>query len=465
MDIDEFLDTETAKLGGKSKIVSSPAASSGGSLRKLEEETLFEKLEMIKEQVKGKKILSAVRGFESVKSQYTDMTRKLLSENRYIFNQLLEINQDLAKSMQNQKSDVTKKTQLIKKLVADAITQLNSGNLSTANKINIEIQELLREIPDVFVEEKGEVKNEVTSFTVLLTKHLQKVARVEFQDKKKALEATIHDAYRYIEKSGGYLPYATFNDVNKMFMMLPDGFVYEKILLYIDILKLFRSSSLGEETRGVLETITKMHQTMQFTPTARPGRVALKNVDEAAQSVAVTSETVKPTEPVKPAEDLALHKEELKPVVTAPSNPPLSINLDEKKEELKPAPATKPAGPIKSAAPEIVDAGKTVIGSMKRSIGKIFGADDKKDEEKAEDAKNPEYVKPFTADGSMHDHKEHLELKAADKPKIDAPPVLAEAAEKKKDDGIKPLSLHGDDKENEPTTKKVAGHSKLSIDL
>lgn len=475
MDIDEFLDTETAKLGGKAKIVSSPGASSqGGSLRKLEEETLFEKLEMIKEQVKDKKILSAVRGFESLKSQYTDMTRKLLSENRYIFNQLLEINQDLAKSMHNQKGDVTKKSQLVKKLVADAIAQLNSGNISTANKINIEIQELLREIPDVFVEEKGEIKNEVTSFTVLLTRHLQKAAKVEFADKKKLLESTIFDAYRYIEKSGGYLPYATFNDVNKMFMMLPDGFVYEKIMLYIDILKLFRSSSLGEETRGVLETITKMHQNMHLpSGNQRPGRVALKDVGtpaaekptlpknelgakiEAAASQVKTEGLAKVSKPAV-AEP---HKETLKPVAEAPKDPPLSIDLTAKKkqEEVKPKIEVVKTKPVEEKK------------DKKGWLSKVFGSND---ESKKSDSKDTgAAVKP---------HPEKMELKNA-APKIDAPPVIAGAVssdikkEEKKEEMLKPLSLHGDEKMGdsiphqqksiEPKKKKVAEHSKLSIDL
>lgn len=268
MDVDDFLEAETNKLGGRAKIVGSGSDDSGKS----KEDSLFGHLDVVREQLKDKNITSALKEFEFLKSRYADMTKKQLMENKYIFNELLKLNLDIINKIESLKGEVHKKISIIQKLLADARARLTAGELNTANKLYIELREIIKDIPSVFAEEKNAVNTQLTAFYVALSVQIQKNSHSAFAVKKNVIEEAIEKAYSYLQAGHKHIPMEIYENINKLFMQLPEGHIYEKALLYNDIIKLFRSSSLGQESSQFIESLISQHHSLIETEKSLPDK-------------------------------------------------------------------------------------------------------------------------------------------------------------------------------------------------
>ncbi|MFP4402816.1 MAG: hypothetical protein ACOC3X_02125 [Nanoarchaeota archaeon] len=244
MDIDDFLDLEISKQGMK--------AGSSGKLKNNDE--LFSELDNLKHVVAQKDFFTALNNLINLKHKYHDLTKKQLNENRFIFNELIKINSDLISKIDLIKQDLYKKINLIQNLIVDAQTKLNEGNISEANKIYLQTKNLIKDIPDILIEEKKALNNQLTAFYVSYSVLIQKKSEQIFIEKKDYLLNVIKKAYEYI-KSGNKFPLKTFEHINKLFNDLPEGHLYQKAIIYNDILKLFRTAALSEENSNIVNTI------------------------------------------------------------------------------------------------------------------------------------------------------------------------------------------------------------------
>ncbi len=253
MDIDEFLENETSKLGGKARIISK--SDTGSDRRKKNQDSnIFSNIAQLKQHLKND-VTVAISEFDYLKNRYADMTKKQFSQNRFIFNELLSANNEIIKKIESMRSDTQKKIMMIDRLLRDAQMKLDSGEVTTANKLYIEIKEIIKQIPDIFLEEKQDISNRVTLFSVSLSTKLQEESSRLFAVKKNELENAIREAYDYMSLHDGQIHKGTYERVNSLFMSLPEGHVYEKALLYNDTLKLFRTSFLADETKEVMSII------------------------------------------------------------------------------------------------------------------------------------------------------------------------------------------------------------------
>ncbi|MFW5990722.1 MAG: hypothetical protein ACOCQX_00695 [Candidatus Nanoarchaeia archaeon] len=254
MDIDEFLEKEAKSMGGKAQIMDKEAP------QKHDNENLFDQLEAVRKQLKENNLTSALQEFDYLKSRYTDMTKKQLSENRYIFNELIRINQEIIKRIDNQRGEFDKRQQMIRKLHSDATNRFNQGEYQTAYKLYIEINEIIKNMSDIFSEEKNRINYELLSFSAALFPRLQQQSDNDFRQKKNVILQEIYNAYQHLKTHNGQLPTDTYEKINKLFQQLPEGHIYEKAILYNDILKLFRSSSLSGETNALVQQMLEQQQ-------------------------------------------------------------------------------------------------------------------------------------------------------------------------------------------------------------
>jgi hypothetical protein len=242
MEIDDFLDIEITKLGTKAI----------SNTKKNDE--LFDELDVLKQLVVNKDFFSALSNLFNLKHKYHDLTKKQLNENRFIFNELIKINLDLISKIESIKSVSYNKINAVQNLIMDAQIKLNNGNINDANKIYLQTKELIKDIPDIFIEEKKALNNQLTAFFVSFSVQMQKKSELIFIDKKKYLIEVINKSYDYI-KTGNKFPLSTYEHINQLFNELPEGHLYDKAVLYNDILKLFRTAALSEENSNVISTI------------------------------------------------------------------------------------------------------------------------------------------------------------------------------------------------------------------
>lgn len=252
MDIDEFLDKEASKMGGKAQIQENNAG-----VGKQSSENILDQLQTVKNQLRENRVDTALKEFDFLKSRYTDMTKKQLSENRYIFNELMRINQEIINKINSQRSDFEKRTQMIRKLLNDSQRRFGNGELQTAYKLYIEMTEIIKNMSDLFYEDKNRLNYEVMSFASQLFPKLQEQTDSAFEQKKNLLLHQITQAYQQLQTNNGELPPKVYENINNMFQQLPEGHIYEKAILYNDILKLFRSSSLSGEASSLVNEMLK----------------------------------------------------------------------------------------------------------------------------------------------------------------------------------------------------------------
>ncbi len=263
MDIDEFLDKETSKLGNKAQI--NEKQGSAGAAK--QDANIFEHLDIVKNQLKQNDFNSALSEFDFLKSRYTDMTKKQLSENRFIYNELIKTNNEIISRIESSRSDFIKKSEMVKRYLEDGKAKLHAGRLNEAHKAYVQLNEIFKQLPDIFYEEKNELKYMVMGFSSELFPKLQEKGKLLFEQKKKALQNEINMAYQQIKSNSGQLSQGAYKKINDLFLSLPKGHIYEKSLLYNDILKLFRTTSFIGETNEVLKQMNMMsNATSQVNP-------------------------------------------------------------------------------------------------------------------------------------------------------------------------------------------------------
>ncbi|MGM5482731.1 MAG: hypothetical protein ACQESF_04685, partial [Nanobdellota archaeon] len=327
MDIDEFLDKEASNLSGSSQVVNK---SSGGGKGPQDNENLLDQLETAKGQLRQNNITSALKEFEYLKSRYTDMTKKQLSENRYIFNELIKINQEIITKIDAQRSEFEKRKQTAKKLLNDGHWRFNNGELETAYKIYIELNEIIKNTPDLFHEEKNSLSYEATAFASILFPKMQERSNALFEKQKDIILQEIDKAYNQLQQNNGELPKETYDNINKQFNKLPEGHIYEKTILHNDILKLFKSSFLSGETTSLVNQMLKQQQGFANSVLGKGHKAPEALNPQTAQKQENNLQTEKPQAKEESKETT---KEKIKPIDNKPEAKGFFNKIVNKKSE------------------------------------------------------------------------------------------------------------------------------------
>ncbi len=237
MDIDEFLNEEADQhksSGGKNQ---------GGEF--YTDRTIEDQILKIKELIGKKQFKEAEKVYFVVKENYVNLAKKQEEERKRLHRELTEINKELLESLNNLKLEIDKKSNVIRQLLAKAGEYLSKGDNNKANRIYLEIRGLFKDLPDAFAEQKMELENEILTF---YSKLINEYNRASFKVLSEKTEK-IHD---HIDKSitlirAGKIEEAKkeYHLLNLLYNELPDGFLYEKSLLYKKILKLYKLTEVG----------------------------------------------------------------------------------------------------------------------------------------------------------------------------------------------------------------------------
>ncbi len=317
MDIDEFLNTEAEK---HKDLVSKGA-------EYFTDKTIEDQIIKVKELIRKKDFKEAEKVYFAVKDNFANLAKKQEEEKRKLHREINEINIELLESLNSLKLEMDKKTEIIKGLLAKAREGLKTGEVKKANQLYLEVRGVFKELPDAFAERKMEMENEILAFYSTLVNAFNKKSFDVLTKKTEEIHDHIDNSLGYIKDRKMDLAKKEFYEINRLYNELPDGFLYEKSILYKKILRLHKLIDMGVEGAAGEINIQK--------PTA-PGEPAKIDTppkkEEAPKIDAPPKEAPKIDSPPKPGEA---------PKIDSPPKPGEAPKIDAPPKKAEDAPKKK----------------------------------------------------------------------------------------------------------------------------
>lgn len=247
MDIDEFLDGELKNNKGTKRGATEATNKSSNSFGVGNSETeLFKQINSVKEMIHNNHNLEGVnRMFFSLKDKYVAIAKKQKQENRYIIQELETMNKEIVQLLHNEKEKLNIKILSIMDLLKKAQMFLANKQINQANNTYIEIKELIKQIPDIFIEKKRTVQNQALQFYIQLTEEVNKISFISLKKRINEITIMIKAVYKEILNNNRDQLEPLYKKINIEYSRLPEGYADEKIRIYGEILHLFKCIYLG----------------------------------------------------------------------------------------------------------------------------------------------------------------------------------------------------------------------------
>ncbi len=244
MDIDEFLETESSDDGksGRKDLVQKQAAEF------ISDASLDSQLAKIRELMQAKKYKDAEKIYFAVKEQYSLLAKRQEEGRKRIHRELMAINKELLEHLNIAKNDMDQKILIINDLLAKARQYMQQGNIDKANQLYIELRAIFKNIPDAFAEQKMLVENQILSFYSQLTNEFNKKNYGKLLEKRDEIVRHTEIATNDVHLNNIDHAKKEYAEINKLYNELPDGFLYEKTLIYKRVLALYQLIEEGVYT-------------------------------------------------------------------------------------------------------------------------------------------------------------------------------------------------------------------------
>jgi hypothetical protein len=237
MDIDEFLSTEAEK--------SEQMSGKGPKEDFYTDRSIFEQIDKIKDLIKQKDFKEAERVYYVVKESYANLAHQQEQERSKMHREITIINKQLMDNLATLKSEVDKQSEIILQLLIRAKEYMAQRDLKKANSIYIEIRQIFKVLPDAFAEKKMALENEILTFYGNLVNEFNKEAYKHLREKELGINKHINAALQYVKQGKIEPAKKEYTIINQLYTELPDGFLYEKTMIYKKILELFKLAESG----------------------------------------------------------------------------------------------------------------------------------------------------------------------------------------------------------------------------
>jgi hypothetical protein len=249
MDIDDFLDKENkgkAKQEGEQEDASPDKASSPPK------DDLMGQIEHIKTLLADKKFEVAETRYVEIREAFNKWTKAHMEEQNKIYVALVNINKDMVNGLNTLRQDTEKNMQRIYELLAKTQQHLGSNEVQVASELFGEIESLFKSLPDISLDKKLKLEHDISAVRVLVRNKSNMVASADFQAKFKNIHNMLTYAFELFKRGQTNQAVQYYHRINTMYDALPVGFLYEKAVLYQQILKLYQSvgSVPGKEPEG-----------------------------------------------------------------------------------------------------------------------------------------------------------------------------------------------------------------------
>lgn len=237
MDIDDFLDKEgkgKAQDGEHKDRPESPAEPPP-------QEALLTQIEHIKSLLTDKKFDTAEKRYMDVREAFTKWTREHTEQQNRIYAALVNVNKEMVNALNTMRQETERNILRIYELLGKTQEHMNKNEMDVANQLFSEIESIFRNLSDLVPDKKAKLEHDLSSVRVALRSRSHVAATAEFQSIFKNIHNMLMYAFELVNRGKMQEALQYYHKVNSMYDALPQGFLYEKALLYQQILKLNQS--------------------------------------------------------------------------------------------------------------------------------------------------------------------------------------------------------------------------------
>ena len=253
MNMDEFLEAEAGKHIAESE-------QNATTEEFISNRTLEDQIRKIRELIKQRKYGDAEKIYYVVKSHYANMEKKQSDERRDLHRELTEVNKELITSLNEMRGELDKRSTVIRQLLIKAKEYIQSGDMYKANKIYLEVKDMFKALPEVFSEKKAELENEIMGFYGHLVREFNKKTYSKLTEKGKLIENHILTALGYLKTGHMEAAKKEYDTIYQLYTELPEGYLYEKTMIYNQILSLHKLTESGVKTTEAKEEVSLMQE-------------------------------------------------------------------------------------------------------------------------------------------------------------------------------------------------------------
>ena len=252
MDIDEFLESEAggeqAKPGRKELVEKQ-------SSEFITDLSIEGEIAKIRELIQARKYKDAEKIYFVVKEQYATLAKRQEDARRKLHRELSAVNKELLEHLDRIKVEMEQKILIINDLLTKARQYMMQGNNEKANELYIQVREIFKQIPDAFGERKMMIENQILTFYSQLVNEFNKKNYGKLLEKRDEIIRHMEIGTNFVNLGNMEQARREYQEINKLYNELPEGFLYEKTVLYKRILTFHQLLEEGvyKETRPAAE--------------------------------------------------------------------------------------------------------------------------------------------------------------------------------------------------------------------
>src|SRR3989338_9258324 len=262
MDIDEFLESEGSpeEKGGRKELVEKQSAEFITDL------SLEGQVAKIRELMQAKRYKDAEKVYFTVKEQYATLAKRQEEARRKIHRELTAINKELLEHLDKVKGEMEQRTMVINDLLSKAQQYMLQGNTDKANQLYLQVREIFKQIPDAFAERKMLIENQILTFYSQLVNEFNKKNYGALLQKRDEIMRHVEIATNFVNLGKGPDAKKAYATINKLYNELPDGFMYEKAIIYKRVLALHQLIEEGSMRVGTGSMDAEFSMAMDALP-------------------------------------------------------------------------------------------------------------------------------------------------------------------------------------------------------
>jgi hypothetical protein len=245
MDIDDFLDKEKPKPSSEPKEAQADPPKGD----------LYTQIESIRSLMLEKKFEAAEKRYVEVREQFNQWMKTKTEEQNKLYNALVGINRDMVTGLNQLKEETEKNIGRVYELLGRVQDYVNQGKIDLAQQLFTETESIYNGMASIIPDKKMKLEHDMAGVRVALNSRLGMVAASDFQAKFKNIHAMLTYAFELIKRGQVVEAGAMYTKINELYDTLPSGFLYEKALLYQQILRLHQA--VGHVTPAAPDRVLK----------------------------------------------------------------------------------------------------------------------------------------------------------------------------------------------------------------
>lgn len=139
----------------------------------------------------------------------------------------------------------------IKQLLLDIRNRMNSNELITAKNIFATIGDIFELISDDYLEEKNDLRKDMTGIESQLLTKLADFYKKDFERKRRIILMSMSQAKQFLKDKNVEGAVKEYRRCQQIYYSLPDGFIIQKIEIYEEIIELYKEVLISAQINNL----------------------------------------------------------------------------------------------------------------------------------------------------------------------------------------------------------------------